>query len=154
MTAPTDTPPTPGQQLRSLMDDQGRTYAWLARETGYSESYIFKVIKGGRPWTEAFGDAVNRALGFVPTVVEKIHGRFVALPRNIYERRGELVAEDIAFAEEQGWKQSWLREHAATALAEAAERAFRHAVASSAPAPSTVPDNTDAFGNVITEVPA
>ena len=154
MTTSNDTPRTPGQQLRELMDDQGRTYAWLARETGYSESYIFKVIKGGRPWTQAFGDAVQRALGFVPTVVEKIHGRFVALPRNVYERRAELAIEDVLFAEEHAWKQSWLREHAATALAEAAERAFRHAVASSAPAPSTVPDNTDDEGNEIDEVTA
>jgi hypothetical protein len=130
------TPPTPGEQLRSLMDDQGRTYAWLARETGYSESYIFKVIKGGRPWTEAFGDGVQRALGFVPTVVERIHGRYVSLPRNVYERRSELAVDDVAFAEEQGWKDSWLREHAATCLAEGAERAFRFAVAASAPAPS------------------
>ena len=142
MTATPETP-TPGQQLRQLMDDQGRTYAWLARETGYSESYIFKVIKGGRPWTQAFGDAVQRALGFVPTVMERIHGRIVALPRNIYERRAQLTVDEVAFAEEQAWKQHWLREHAATALAEAAERAFCHAVAASAPAPSQVPDPED-----------
>lgn len=136
-------PRSEGQQLRELMDDQGRTYAWLARETGYSESYIFKIIKGGRPWTPEFGSAVQRALGFVPTVVEKIHGRFVALPRNVFERRAELTIDEIAFAEEEAWKKSWLRENAATALAESAERAFRHAVAMSAPATSDI-DEDDA----------
>ena len=56
MTATPETPLTPGQQLRSLMDDQGRTYAWLARETGYSESYIFKVIKTGKKLQSASGN--------------------------------------------------------------------------------------------------
>lgn len=130
-----------GEQLRELMEDQGRSYAWLARETGYSESYVWKVVKGARPWTVEFGTAVNRALGFVPTVMEKIHGRWVRLPRNIFERRAEMAIDEVVFAEEQAWKESWLKEHAATALAEAAERAFRFAVAASAPAPSQNPDD-------------
>lgn len=136
-------PRTEGQQLKELMESQGRSYAWLARETGYSESYIFKIVSGSRPWTPEFGAKVQQALGFVPTVIEKILGRYVAIPRNVYERRAEVTIDDVAFATEQAWKESWLREHAATALAEAAERAYQHAVLISGYAPTVDDDIED-----------
>lgn len=120
---------TEGQQLKDVMDAQGRTWAWLARETGYSESYIHKIVSGARPWTPEFGAKVQVALGFMPTVVEHVAGRMVAVPRNVFERRAELTIDDVAFEYEQAWKESWLREHAATTLAVAAERAYQHAVA-------------------------
>lgn len=144
MTVTLDRPKTEGEQLRDVMEEQGRSMAWLARETGYSESYVWKITKGSRPWTPEFGASVQRALGFVPTVIEKIAGRFVPIPRNVFERQADIALEDVQFVREQAWKASWLRENAATALAEAAERAYSHAVLMHSPIPVIADEEDEA----------
>lgn len=48
--------------LASVLEQQERTAAWLARRTGKSPSYVTRVINGERRASEAFKAAAAEAL--------------------------------------------------------------------------------------------
>ncbi len=50
-------------KLARVIRDQGRKYAWLAGQTGFSVSTIGAVARGERVGTRPFYVAVSRALG-------------------------------------------------------------------------------------------
>lgn len=49
--------------LKDVLQEQGRSYVWLARVTGYSESQIQRVASGVHPGSSRFHAAVRMALG-------------------------------------------------------------------------------------------
>lgn len=46
-----------------VLDQQGRSRAWLAREAGVSASYASLMLDGKRPLTDDFKAAAAKALG-------------------------------------------------------------------------------------------
>jgi len=46
-----------------VLEQQGRTIAWLARKTGVSVAYAWRMLKGERPLTREFRAAAAEALG-------------------------------------------------------------------------------------------
>ncbi len=55
----TKTLPTLAQVVR----EQGRTMAWLARQTGFSEGHVRRVARGESPGSKPFHTAIVRLLG-------------------------------------------------------------------------------------------
>ncbi|HET7030381.1 MAG TPA: helix-turn-helix transcriptional regulator [Candidatus Limnocylindrales bacterium] len=51
------------QNVERVLDQQGRTMAWLARKAGVSVSYAWRMLKGERPLTPEFMAAAAEALG-------------------------------------------------------------------------------------------
>ena len=49
--------------LRAVVREQGRSYVWLARQTGYSADHIAGVAKRRRVGSAAFHIAMSGALG-------------------------------------------------------------------------------------------
>jgi hypothetical protein len=49
--------------LREVLKEQGRSYVWLARTTGYSETQINRVANGHHPGTQKFWRLMSHALG-------------------------------------------------------------------------------------------
>ena len=49
--------------LERVLDQQGRSIAWLAREAGITRVYAWRMIRGQRPLTDDFKAAASRALG-------------------------------------------------------------------------------------------
>lgn len=58
MDSPTSTTPT-----ERVLEQQGRSIAWLARKTGVSVSYAHRMLHGERPVTPEFRAAAAEALG-------------------------------------------------------------------------------------------
>lgn len=54
------------ERVERVLDQQGRSIAWLARKTGVSVSYAWMMLRGERPLSDAFRAATAEALG-VPT---------------------------------------------------------------------------------------
>jgi transcriptional regulator with XRE-family HTH domain len=46
-----------------VLEQQGRSIAWLARKAGVSVSYAFRMLRGERPITDAFRASAAEALG-------------------------------------------------------------------------------------------
>ena len=57
-----ETSPSPSPTER-VLDQQGRTISWLARKTGVSVSYAWRMLRGERPLTAEFRAAAADALG-------------------------------------------------------------------------------------------
>lgn len=57
----TTKPAKPG--LRDVLRGQGRSFVWLARQTGYSVTQISRVANGKHPGTEKFWKLMAVALG-------------------------------------------------------------------------------------------
>lgn len=61
------------RNVERVLEQQGRSVAWLARKTGVSVSYAWLMLEGKRPLTVAFKAATAEALGvpedilFAPT---------------------------------------------------------------------------------------
>lgn len=49
--------------VERVLEQQGRSIAWLARKTDVSLAYAWKMLKGQRPLTPAFRAATAEALG-------------------------------------------------------------------------------------------
>lgn len=49
--------------IEQVLRDQDRPISWLARKSGVSVSYAWKMIRGLRPMTPAFRAAAAEALG-------------------------------------------------------------------------------------------
>jgi transcriptional regulator with XRE-family HTH domain len=49
--------------IERILDEQGRSMVWLARQTGVSQSYAWRMLRGERPLTPEFQAASARALG-------------------------------------------------------------------------------------------
>ena len=49
--------------FRRTVREQGRSFIWLSRQTGYSESQIGRVARGEHPGSEKFHIAMRQALG-------------------------------------------------------------------------------------------
>lgn len=49
--------------VERVLDQQGRSVSWLARQTAVSQTYAWRMLKGERPITEDFKAATARALG-------------------------------------------------------------------------------------------
>lgn len=49
--------------IERILEQQGRTRAWLAREAGISVSYAWRMIKGELPTTIEFRARAVKALG-------------------------------------------------------------------------------------------
>lgn len=49
--------------IERILDQQGRSMAWLARKADISVSYAWRMLKGERPLTSEFQDAAVEALG-------------------------------------------------------------------------------------------
>lgn len=49
--------------IERILDQQGRTIAWLARRTGVSVSYAWRMLRGERAITAEFRTAAAEALG-------------------------------------------------------------------------------------------
>jgi transcriptional regulator with XRE-family HTH domain len=56
-----DSPATP--TVERVLEQQGRSIAWLARKTGVSVAYAWRMLKGERPITAEFKTAAAEALG-------------------------------------------------------------------------------------------
>lgn len=56
------------RNVEQVLEQQERTVAWLARKTGVSVSYAWRMLKGERPLTADFRKAAADALG-VPEAV-------------------------------------------------------------------------------------
>lgn len=52
--------PTPTERV---LEQQGRSIAWLARKTNVSHTYAFRMLRGERPLTAEFQTAAAEALG-------------------------------------------------------------------------------------------
>lgn len=50
-------------RVERVLEQQGRSIAWLARKAGVSVSYAWLMLRGERPLTEAFRAAAAEALG-------------------------------------------------------------------------------------------
>lgn len=51
------------RNVERVLDQQGRTIAWLARKADVSVPYAWRMLKGERPMTPAFRAAAAEALG-------------------------------------------------------------------------------------------
>jgi transcriptional regulator with XRE-family HTH domain len=49
--------------VERVLDQQGRSVSWLARQTAVSQTYAWRMLKGERPVTSEFKAATARALG-------------------------------------------------------------------------------------------
>jgi transcriptional regulator with XRE-family HTH domain len=49
--------------IERVLDKQGRSIAWLARETGVSKASAWRMLKGERTVTAEFKSAASRVLG-------------------------------------------------------------------------------------------
>ena len=49
--------------LRDVVRGQGRSFVWLARQTGYSTTQISRVANGKHPGTDKFWNLMRIALG-------------------------------------------------------------------------------------------
>ena len=49
--------------VERILEQQGRTIAWLARKAGVSVAYAWRMLRGERPMTSAFRTAAAEALG-------------------------------------------------------------------------------------------
>jgi transcriptional regulator with XRE-family HTH domain len=54
---------SPETAVERVLEQQGRTIAWLARQTDVSVAYAWRMLRGERPLTPAFRIAASRALG-------------------------------------------------------------------------------------------
>jgi transcriptional regulator with XRE-family HTH domain len=50
-------------QIERVLEQQGRSIAWLARKADVSVSYAWLMLRGERPLTVAFREASAEALG-------------------------------------------------------------------------------------------
>lgn len=50
-------------RIRSILQSQGRSLVWLARETGYSTDHIARVDEGRHAGAEKFWKLINATLG-------------------------------------------------------------------------------------------
>lgn len=57
-----DRSPYVGTRLPEILQERERTYAWLARKTGYSKPHISEVVSGKRVITNAFAASVSKVL--------------------------------------------------------------------------------------------
>lgn len=117
------------QALRRALKDQGRSVAWLAEAMGYSRSYVSNVLNGNLPFTEKFQRQAAAALAAPTTVPVTYQGRVIHVPEDIYRRGNTLPLLTVESAYEEAWKRAWVQEHGQSALAVAADRAFRAASA-------------------------
>lgn len=67
----TGTSQSGAEALRELLTEHDRDMAWLARRTGRSKSYIWRVVQGERPLTRPLAEACAEVFG-VP--VEQLLG--------------------------------------------------------------------------------
>lgn len=51
------------RNVERVLEQQGRSVAWLAGKAGVSVSYAWLMLNGKRPLTEAFKKAAVEALG-------------------------------------------------------------------------------------------
>lgn len=49
--------------VERVLEQQGRTIAWLARKAGVSVAYAWRMLRGERPLTAEFRASVAEALG-------------------------------------------------------------------------------------------
>lgn len=49
--------------IRKLLKAEGRSWAWLSRQSGYSDEHLRRVDAGGHPGTPKFWVAVRAVLG-------------------------------------------------------------------------------------------
>lgn len=49
--------------VERVLEQQGRSMAWLARKSGVSVSYAWRMLNGERPLTDEFQDRAAEALG-------------------------------------------------------------------------------------------
>jgi transcriptional regulator with XRE-family HTH domain len=55
--------PTDGSTVEQVLEQQGRSIAWLARKADVSVAYAWRMLKGERPLTPEFKSASAEALG-------------------------------------------------------------------------------------------
>lgn len=110
--------------LARTLAKQGRTVTWLAETTGYSRGYVSNVLHGRAPMSEEFHRKALDAFGADALLPVTYRGRLVHIPASIYHAANDLPDLVIEDAYEDAWKRSWLKEHGATALATAVERAW------------------------------
>lgn len=55
--------PVDYRNVERILEQQGRTIAWLAREADVSVAYAWRMLKGERPMTPEFKAAASKALG-------------------------------------------------------------------------------------------
>ena len=108
--------------IARLMQEQGRTQAWLAERTGYSRNHISQVLAGERPMTPALHGKILDVLGVDAKALDQHLGRVVRVPLSVFRR--EVSAAAIEASYEEAWKADWVAEHAEATLATAAERAY------------------------------
>lgn len=51
------------EPVKRILDQQGRSIAWLARKADVSVSYAWMMLRGERPLTAEFRSAAVEALG-------------------------------------------------------------------------------------------
>lgn len=51
------------QNVERVLEEQGRSIAWLSRKAGVSVSYAWMMLRGQRPLTDEFKAKAAEALG-------------------------------------------------------------------------------------------
>ena len=112
-------------RLHKRLKKSGRSQVWLAQTTGFSPSYINKVLGGGLPPSSAFVAKFQDAIGEQTVVAERFRGRMVIIPAAIVRRKAdEFTPDETESVYRQAWKDGWVKEHGEAFLVLAAERAF------------------------------
>jgi hypothetical protein len=115
------------RKLKHQLDDSGRSVAWLAKQTGYSRNYLYKVFNGTLPETTSFVVRVGEAMELQNIRTMEFHGRTVRLPKPVYNRLN-LPGVDRMDELERAWKEAWVKEEGQAWLAVGAERAWQRAL--------------------------
>ena len=114
-----------GRALGRQLKKEGRSQTWLAEQCGISQQHLSAVLAGTRPLTPDLHAAALKALGVTsPRSFELYKGRIVAVPA-VVRKAHPLVREHTQDILDEAWKVSWIEEHGAVVLAEAAERALQ-----------------------------
>lgn len=59
----------PRTRIAAVMKEQGRTYVWLAKETGYSRTHVNAMANKRAPMNPKFVKLAASALGVAESVV-------------------------------------------------------------------------------------
>jgi DNA-binding LacI/PurR family transcriptional regulator len=120
---------TPHEALQQALKEQGRTAAWLAEQTGFSYSYVSKVLNGHADITSHFREKFALALDTIDSVsLETYIGRTVRVPTIVVRTPpSEFPAGTTESIYKEAWLQSWERQYGVAVLSAASAEAWeRH----------------------------
>jgi transcriptional regulator with XRE-family HTH domain len=116
------------ERMRERLKQDGRSQTWVAEATGFSRSYVNKVLHGYLPMSERFTEKFAEAVGDTVVVSEHFRGQTVRIPASVVRQISAngipFTPDEVASVYKQAWKDAWVREHGSAVLTDAAEAAF------------------------------